>query len=286
MFRKNKLAMLVGEFLGTAALTLIILAISHSQLSLGYFIATSAGLMVALMTLALAGISGAIFNPAMTVGLWTVRKLRTLQAISYLIVQLAGAEAAWLLFVYLTKLTGIHNTGTYSARILVAEVAGTFIFAFGWAAAIYQRFNLFAKAATIGGSLTAGALVASLGSNGFLNPAVALGLHQWGWGTYVLGPVLGAVIGFNLYNLLFVETEIAEVATSKDEKAKTSKLNATLTQSEVKAAGDDEEEAKPAAKRSSSRATAPKSRSTAAKKAPAKRTSKSTSSRRRNPNAA
>src|SRR6185369_5981999 len=211
MFRKNKLAMLVGEFLGTTALTLIVLAISHSQLSLSYFIATAAGLMVALMTLALAGISGAIFNPAMTIGLWTVRKLRTLQALSYLAVQLLGGAVAWELFVYLTKLTGVHNTGTYSSRILVAEVVGTFIFAFVWAAAIYQRFPLYAKAAAIGGALTAGSLVASLGSAGILNPAVALGLHQWGWGTYVLGPVLGAVIGFNLYNLLFVETELAEV---------------------------------------------------------------------------
>ena len=285
MFRKNKLAMLVGEFLGTAALTLIILSISHSQLSLGYFIATSAGLVVALMTLALAGISGAVFNPAMTIGLWTVRKLRTMQAISYIIVQLAGAEVAWQLFEYLTKLSGVHNTGTYSARILVAEVVGTFVFAFGWAAAIYQRFDLFSKAAAIGGSLTAGALIASLGSAGFMNPAVALGLHQWSWGTYVLGPVLGAVIGFNLYNLLFVETELAEVATSKDEKAKTSGLNATLTQSEVEAAGDVEavEVAVPAKR--GGRSAAVKPRAGTAKKAPAKRKTNA-GTRRRNPNAA
>ncbi len=267
MFRKNKLAMLVGEFLGTASLTLIVLAISHSQLSLGYFIATSAGLMVALMTLALAGISGAVFNPAMTIGLWTVRKLRSLQALSYLAAQLLGGAVAWELFVYLTKLSGVHNTGTYSARILVAEVVGTFIFSFGWAAAIYQRFNLFTKAVTIGGSLTAGALVASLGSAGILNPAVALGLHQWGWGTYVLGPVLGAVIGFNLYNLLFVETELAEVAESRSERSKTSKLNATLTHSEVAV----EAKAKPAATKR------------AATKKPA---AKKKSSGRRNPNAA
>jgi len=288
MFRKNKLAMLVGEFLGTAALTLIVLAISHSQLSLSYFIATSAGLVVALMTVALAGISGAVFNPAMTIGLWTVRKLRTLQALSYLVVQLLAGWVAWELFEYLTKLTGIHNTGTYSARILVAEVVGTFVFAFIWAAAIYQRFNLYAKAAAIGGALTGGSLIASLGSSGFLNPAVALGLHQWGWGTYVLGPILGAVIGFNLYNLLFVETELAEVATSKAEKAKTSELNATLTQSEVAAAvGADVEDEKVAKavspKRSSSVA---KSRSSATKKAPAKKASgKSSSGRGRNPNA-
>jgi aquaporin Z len=233
MFRKNKLAMLVGEFLGTAALTLAVLAVSHSQLSLNYFIASAAGLTVALMTLALAGISGAVFNPAMTIGLWTVRKLRTLQALSYLVVQLLGGAVAWELFIYLTKLSGVHNTGTYSSRVLVAEVVGTFIFAFVWAAAIYQRFPLYAKAAAIGGALMSGSLIASLGSAGVLNPAVALGLHQWGWGTYVLGPVLGAVIGFNLYNLLFVETELAEVATGREAKAGTSKLNATLTQSEV-----------------------------------------------------
>jgi aquaporin Z len=235
MFRKNKLAMLVSEFLGTGALTLTVLSISHSQLSLSYFVATAAGLTVLLMTMALAGISGAVFNPAMTLGLWTVRKLRTLQALSYIVVQLAGGAVAWWLFVYFTKLSGVHNSGTYSARVLVAEVVGTFIFAFAWASAIYQRFSLYAKAATIGGGLTAGALIASLGSAGVLNPAVALGLHQWGWGTYVLGPVLGAVIGFNLYNLLFVETELAEVAESVEEKAKTSKLNVTLTQSEVAA---------------------------------------------------
>ena len=236
MFRKNKLAMLVGEFLGTAALTLTVLSISHSQLSLGYFIATAAGLMVALMTLALSGISGAVFNPAMTIGLWTVRKLRTLQALSYLAAQLLGGAVAWQLFIYLTKLTGIHNTGTYNSRVLVAEVVGTFIFAFVWAAAIYQRFPLYAKAAAIGGALTGGSLVATLGSAGILNPAVALGLHQWGWLTYVLVPVLGAIIGFNLYNLLFVETELAEVATSKSDRSKTSELNATLTQSEVEMA--------------------------------------------------
>ena len=282
MFRKNKLAMLVGEFLGTMALTLIVLAISHSQLSLGYFIATSAGLMVALMTLSLAGISGAVFNPAMTIGLWTVRKLRTLQALSYLVVQLAAGAVAWELFVYLTKLTGVHNTGTYSARVLVAETVGTFIFAFGWAAAIYQRFNLPTKALAIGGSLTVGALVASLGSAGLLNPAVALGLHQWGWGTYVLGPILGAVIGFNLYNLLFVETELAEVATSSKDRAKTSELNATLTQSEVAAAST----GKAAPEK---RTATAKSSASTAKKASEKTSAKrktSTTTRRRNSNAA
>lgn len=283
MFRKNKLAMLVGEFLGTFALTLTVLAISHSQLSLGYFIATGAGLIMALMTVALSGISGAVFNPAMTIGLWTVRKLRTLQALSYLVVQLLAGAVAWELFVYFTKLNTVHNTGTYSARVLVAELVGTGVFAFAWASAIYQRFSLYAKAATIGVGLTAGALIASLGSAGLLNPAVALGLRQWGWGTYVLGPVLGAIIGFNLYNLLFVETELAEVAESRDEKSGTSLLNATLTQSEVAA----EAKAETSTAVDRAKTTAVKRKTTPArKKATTTTRAKKTTARRRNPNAA
>lgn len=219
MFRKNKLAMLVSEFLGTAVLTMTILAVTHSQLSLPYFVAMAAGLSLIVMVVALSGISGALFNPALTIGLWTVRKLKTLQAVSYIIAQFAGAAAAWYLFVYFTKIHNVQNNGAYDARVLVAETVGTFIFAFALASALYQRVSLGLKAAMVGGGLIIGSLVATLGSAGILNPAVALSLHQWGWGTYVLGPILGAVVGFNLYNLLFVETEVAEVAEAKAEAA-------------------------------------------------------------------
>lgn len=216
MFRKNKLAMLVSEFLGTGALALMVLAMSRSQIALPYFIASAAGLTLALMVVALAGISGAVFNPALTVGLWSVKKLRAWQAVSYIIAQFAGAAAAWYLFLYFTKLDDVKNNSGYSAQILVAEMVGTFVFAFAVAAAIYQRVSLGVKAFMVGGGLVVGALVASLGSNGLLNPAVALSLHQWGW-AYVLGPVLGALVGFHLYNLLFVETEVAEVEEALDE---------------------------------------------------------------------
>ena len=210
--------MLVGEFLGTAALSLAVLSVSR-QLGYAYFVSFAAGLTVVLMTLALAGISGAIFNPAMTIGLWTVRKLRTLQALAYLGAQLLGGAAAYWLFTYFAK-AHLQNNHHYDSRVLIAETIGSFVFAFGWAAAMYQRFSLTSKAAAIGGSLTLGIIVASLGSAAFLNPAVALAARNWSWGTYVLGPVLGAVIGFNLYNLLFVETELAEVKVAKVETVK------------------------------------------------------------------
>ena len=222
MFRKNKLAMLVGEFLGTMLLTLVILGALRSQAGT-YFVGVAAGVIVAAMVLALAGISGAVLNPAITIALWSVRKLRALHALSYIIVQFAGGVAAWYLFVYITKLdtSMIQHTSTteLTARPLIAEAVGAFIFSFAMAAAIYQKFRLSTKAFTIGIGLALGALVASLASAAFLNPAVAFSLQQWNIWTYMLGPVLGAVLGMNLYNLLFVETEVAEVAEAKAEVA-------------------------------------------------------------------
>ncbi|MEO6761231.1 MAG: aquaporin [Candidatus Saccharimonadales bacterium] len=221
MFSKNKFAMLLSEFLGTAVLTLAVLSVSKS-IGYPFFVSFAAGLTIILMTLALGNISGAIFNPAMTIGLWTVRKIRSLQAIVYLVVQLLGGWVAYLLFFkFFVKVPVSSTQAAFDSHVLVAEAIGAFIFAFGWAAAIYQKFNVYAKAITIGGAFALGIIVASLGSSGLINPAVALGTHSWdllgsmGWGTYVLGPVLGGVIGFNLYNLLFVETEVAEAKVAK-----------------------------------------------------------------------
>lgn len=220
MFRKNKLAMLVGEFLGTMLLTMVVLGALRSQAG-GFFVAVAAGSIVALMVVVIGGISGAVLNPAITIALWSVRKLRGLQALSYVLVQFAGALAAWYLFVYITKLdTSVvhHDKITeLAARPLLAEALGTFIFAFAIAGAVYQKLRTGLKAATIGGGLALGALTASLASAAFVNPAVALAIQQWNIWTYMVAPVLGAVLGMNLYNLLFVETEVAEIAEAKAE---------------------------------------------------------------------
>jgi hypothetical protein len=51
-------------------------------------------------------------------------------------------------------------------------------------------------------ALFTGIIVASVSSAGLLNPALALGLRSWGT-VYVLGPLVGALVGVNLYYLLF-----------------------------------------------------------------------------------
>jgi len=239
MITKEKVAMLVAEFLGTAILALTVLSISTSNIGIGYFVSFGAGLALLLMVFAIGGVSGAVINPAIAIGLWTVRKLGTYQTILYIAVQLLGGIAAYYLFSYIT---GKHweNRGEFDAKILVSETVGTAIFAMGIAAAVFQRLSGAAKALTIGGSLTLGIMVAFAGSSAFLNPAVALGAQSWVWGTYVLGPILGAIIGFNLYNLLFASSykaaivasaeqpvELEEASTKTTRAAKTTKKPAT-----------------------------------------------------------
>jgi glycerol uptake facilitator-like aquaporin len=206
MLERKKIAMVGAEFLGTAILTAVILGVSKSNIGIPYFVAIAAGLSIAAGTLVFGSVSGAHFNPAITLGLWSARKVKTLPALVYVAAQMLGAISAYLLYTYFVN-SHSANSGQYDSRVLVAETVGTFVFALGWAAAVYQRMEPAKAAFTVGASLMLGIVVAAVASGGILNPAVALGLRSWVWGTYVLGPILGAVIGFNLYALLFAPKE-------------------------------------------------------------------------------
>ncbi len=215
MVEKKLAARVVGEFLGAGVLTSIILAVRVSSLALPYFIAIAAGLAFSFWLLAIGKSWTAQINPAITIGLWTLRKIKTIEAVFVIAGQILGAYLAYLLFTYFVnnKLTNI--AGHYEARVMLAEAVGTFIFAFGVAAAVYNDYKGVKLAVTGGLALTLGIVFASAASNGILNPAVALGIRSWSWGTYVLGPIVGSIIGFNLYSLLFANNT---VATSKAKK--------------------------------------------------------------------
>lgn len=195
--------MVVAEVLGTATLTLSILATSKSAVGIPYFVALGAGLTLALLVMMIGSTSGAHVNPAVTLGMWTLRKINTAKAIVYIAAQFLGAVLAWQLYVYFIDRSLPNIAGTeFDWRVLVAEVVGTFIFTFGIAAAVYQKFDTGRSAAIIGGSLALGVLVSGIISNGLLNPAVALGVQSWSI-AYVVGPVIGSVIGMNLFAMLF-----------------------------------------------------------------------------------
>lgn len=204
MISRQKVAMVVAELMGVVVLALAVYAMV-GRTTFPLFAGLAAGTVLALLVHTIGATSGAHVNPAVTLGLWSVRKVKTTQAIIYIAVQMLGGLAAWKLAEYflgsdLQSLAG----ETFSWKVLWAELAGTFIFGFGIASAVYQKYEGGKLAFTVGASLTVGILVASLASNGVLNPAVAVGLQSWSW-AYAAGPIAGSILGMNVYAILFTD---------------------------------------------------------------------------------
>jgi aquaporin Z len=207
MFGRRKIAALVAEFLGAGALTVMILSVQHSGIGYPLFVAAGAAVAFIVLSFTVGEASGGQFNPAITIGQWTAGKLSTITAIVYVAVQCLGGWLAYYLYTYLVNNHLGPVGGHFTGRILAAEAVGTGIFAFVFTATVYKGLSRAVTATFAGLGLMIGSLVASSGALGLLNPAVALGVRAWVWGTYVLGPVLGAIIGTQLYRLFFADEE-------------------------------------------------------------------------------
>ncbi len=204
MFSKQKLSLLVAEFLGTALLTGTVLVTSN-MFGLGtaaWYTALSAGMALMLIVGVIGHVSGAHVNPAVTLGLWTLKKIETMDAVVYVAAQMLGEASALLFYNYATG-TDLANTGSsvFAWNVFWVEAVGAAVFGMGIVAAVSQKLEGYWAAFVIGMSLTAGALIASLASAGFLNPAVALGNNAWNR-TLAIAPLIGMVVGMNVYMAL------------------------------------------------------------------------------------
>jgi len=201
MLDKRKVAVLAAEFFGTFVLASAVLAMV-TKINLAFFPALAAGLVLTVMVLTIGAVSGAHINPAVTVALWSQRKVQTAEALAYVVVQIAAGFAAWAVAQWLLDTTlDATVTSDIDWRILTAEAIGAFVFTVGIAAAVSQKLDGMKQAFAIGFSLTIGIMVASLGSAGLLNPAVAVALHSYSL-SYIVGPLLGGVLGMAFYNYL------------------------------------------------------------------------------------
>lgn len=225
LFSRKGIAVATAEFVGTAMLTVVvIMSAVHSYIPYPFFIAAAAAVVTAMSMMAFGSISGANLNPVITLGMWTVRRTSSLKAVVYIAAQFLGAVAGNRLYTYLVGQSLPSSSHTFIARAMVAEAVGAFVFSLGFAAAVFHKLEGPKAAGVVGFSVFLGMLIASAGSNGLINPALALGLNSWIWLTYILGPVLGAVIGFNLYSLLFapesslIERPVAAKATARSSK--------------------------------------------------------------------
>jgi len=210
MFGRQKIAVITAEFFGTATLAVAIFSMARYPNIASFFPAVVAGLTLGLLVLIVGPVSGAHVNPAVTLGLWSIRKIKSAQAVVYIAAQLLGGLAAWMLLEYLTAgtlfpLTQMTSRG-FDLKVMISEAIGTFVFTFGIAATVTRQYEGLQRAAAIGTSLTVGVLVAAFASNGILNPAVAIGLRSVSV-AYIVGPIIGGIVGMNVYSYLFTDQQ-------------------------------------------------------------------------------
>lgn len=212
--QKRKLAMLVAEMTGAFVLSVVVLSISRYGLPI--FTALAVAVALGTMVTSVGVLSGAHFNPAVTLGAFSMRLIGPLKTAGYVAAQAVGAVLAWKLYEWMVDAPIVSNTPTeFDWRIFVAEMAGTFVFGFAIAAAWLRKLDSMHASFTIGAGLFLGATVASLVSAaGVVNPAVAMAIgyrpDHVGYLAYLLGPVVGAVAGMNFYRYAVSDEAVKE----------------------------------------------------------------------------
>lgn len=189
----------VAEFLGTMLLALIVILSGNSWLlQLGIPVAFLAGGALGFSVYAIGWLSGAHLNPAVTVALASIKKISMQDAVSYILAQLLGGLAALAVASYIGGYELVVATPN-TALVTIIEAIGAFVLLWGIMAVVSGKVHDSASGIVIGGSLSFGILLAmGLGSNGVLNPAVALAIHSFTLSN-IVGPVIGALASVWLY---------------------------------------------------------------------------------------
>jgi len=192
----------IAEFLGTFTLTMIVLFTSGTFVAeLGIPTAYLAGITLGLFVYTVGSISGAHLNPAVTIALATIKKISVPEAVYYMLAQFVGAIAASYAAWHITGSWVVANVGN-TAMETIAEAMGAFVLVWGIMAVVEGKVSKGASGLVIGGSLTLGVLIAlGAGSNGVLNPAVAMGAHSFA-SAYLVGPIVGAIAAAWAYRAL------------------------------------------------------------------------------------
>ncbi len=155
----NLANILVAELVGTFVLTVV--ALAATQVLAPLYV----GLTLAVLVFAIGAVSGSHVNPAVTFGLWAMRRVKGALVPFYWIAQLLGALGA---VVVMNAISGqafnldFSHFSTFSWSIFSVELIGTAVFLFGLGAVLLRdEVNATGKALGIGLSLTIGLMVAT-----------------------------------------------------------------------------------------------------------------------------
>jgi aquaporin Z len=214
------------EFIGTFFLVYVIGCVSLQEHLLLGPLAIGATLMV--MIFAGGHISGAHYNPAVTLGVWVRGACSTIEASFYVVAQVIGAIVASLAAGFLLGHGSAPAASTVTAaQVMLAETLGTF-------ALVYTVLNVATAPATSGNSfygLAIGfavftqAVAVGKVSGGAFNPAVAIGVTLLGLANganlsmYWLSEFLGATLAA-VFFLVLNGKRPPEPAVASDQRAR------------------------------------------------------------------
>jgi len=206
---------LVGEFVGTFALVFAgcgAIMVDHQTHALGHVgVAISFGLVIMVMIYAVGHISGAHFNPAVTLAFAVGRHFPPARVLAYWGAQFIGAlTAAAILRGSLGNIAHVGATlpsGSQAQSFLWELIMTAFLMFVIMAVATDTRAVGEAAAIAIGGTVGLDAMFGGPISGASMNPMRSLGpalvsgdLHAL-W-LYIVAPVLGASIGAVLHQFI------------------------------------------------------------------------------------
>lgn len=210
------IASVIAEFIGTFILVASFFAVQAQPLYLAF-------IMISIVML-FGRISGAYVNPAMVIGGWATRKIKSLRAVLYILAEILGSVTAWFVMTgFVNKVYGesefvnqvlFHADTVKSGNelvVLFSELLAAFILGLAVSASIRAKKDSVKSALTYGFGILSATLFAgwatsmllSAQSTGlaFVNPAIAISAQALSWSIwpiamFVLAPIAGGVLGF------------------------------------------------------------------------------------------
>ncbi|WP_452221673.1 aquaporin Z [Lacinutrix salivirga] len=222
---------LLAEFFGTFWLVFggcgsAIFAAGFPELGIGFLgVSLAFGLTVLTMAYAVGHVSGAHFNPAVSIGLWAGGKFPAKDLLGYIIAQLVGAiVAAGALYLIVSGKEGFTDIGGFAANgygalspggysmtsALVAEFLLTLFFLLVILGSTYPKAPKGFAGIAIGLALTLIHLISIPITNTSVNPARSTSQALFAGGDYPaqlwlfwLAPIAGAIIAGFIHKAFF-----------------------------------------------------------------------------------
>jgi aquaporin Z len=205
----------LAEFIGTFFLVFTVCAASIKG---GALAALAIGAVLMVMVYAGGHVSGAHYNPAVTLAVLIRRRITVQDAVPYWVVQLVAGVVAALVAKFVVD-PGTVAALDLSGRAIGAALVAEFLFTFALAYVVLNvatskdHPNNSFYGLAIGFTVFAGAVAVGAISGGAFNPAVALGIMTFGlsaWKNiwiYLLADLLGAAAAAGTFRAMNPDDE-------------------------------------------------------------------------------